>query len=52
MRWKDSDSYSKLITPYQIYQIKLTIQYYAYIINQGHKIRITITGSNYPKFSA
>lgn len=55
MRWRDgypfATSKAANISENDIYNISINIGYMAYIFNPGHSIRLTISSSNYPRFS-
>ena len=41
----------RLITPGQIYEITISLSNTSYIFNPGHRIRLAITSSNYPRYA-
>merc|ERR1712137_669761 len=52
MRWRDSYKTVNLMEPGQIYEVTIDMMSTSYIFNVGHQIRIDISSSNYPRFSA
>jgi hypothetical protein len=57
MRWRD-DSYEgsymtepKYMTPGQVYNATIEVGFLSYIFNPGHQMRVTVSSSNYPRFS-
>ena len=40
------------MTPGNVYEVKINMWSTCYFFNKGHKIRIDISSSNYPRFSA
>jgi len=51
MRWRDYEP-AKNITPGQVYEVNVTLWNTCYVYDQGHKIRVSISSSNYPRYSA
>jgi len=52
MRWKDSMSKRTYLVKNKIYKISIHTWQMCYIFGKGHKIRLAISSSNYPRFSA
>lgn len=53
MRWRNG-SFStepELMTPDEVYNVTISLGYMSYIFNPGHKIRVSASSSNYPRFS-
>ena len=53
MRWRNG-TYTReaeMMTPNEIYDVTINLGYMSYIFNPGHKIRVSISSSNYPRFS-
>jgi hypothetical protein len=51
MKWRDNNVVPDFMTPGNIYEIDVQLPHTSYIFNEGHKIRVAITSSNYPAFS-
>eukprot|EP00730_Choanoeca_flexa_P013099 TRINITY_DN4963_c0_g1_i2.p1 TRINITY_DN4963_c0_g1~~TRINITY_DN4963_c0_g1_i2.p1 ORF type:complete len:601 (+),score=137.70 TRINITY_DN4963_c0_g1_i2:50-1804(+) len=54
MRWRNGDEKDKmeLIKKGEVYEITLELWPTAYIFNKGHRLRLAVSSSNYPRFSA
>jgi len=52
MKWRDSEAQSKLMVPGLVYNVTVVVWSTSYIFNIGHSIRVDISSSNYPRFSA
>jgi len=50
MRWRDG-SPARNMTPGQIYAVNVTLWNTCYVFDQGHSIRVSISSSNYPRYS-
>ena len=37
--------------PSQVYNVQIDIGYVNWVFNEGHQLRITVSSSNYPRFS-
>ena len=51
MRWRDGPTTPTYMTPGEIYKINIDLWNTSYIFNPGHQIQLSITSSNYPRFS-
>jgi len=51
MKWRNGPVTPEPLTADTIYMISIDMWSTAYIVNKGHKVRISITSSNYPRFS-
>jgi len=51
MRWRDG-SPAKNMTPGQIYEVNVTLWATSYVYDQGHSLRVSVSSSNFPRFSA
>eukprot|EP01084_Bolivina_argentea_P067994 123737_1 len=54
MRWRDGPYHSNVspkMVKGQIYEIIVEVGYMAYIFNSGHKISLSVSSSNYERFS-
>jgi putative CocE/NonD family hydrolase len=49
-RNRNSLSTWEIMTPGTIYEITVQLESTAYLFNTGHKIRLAISGSNFPRF--
>jgi predicted acyl esterase len=49
-RFRDSLSDPELMTPGRVYKIPVDLWSTAHIFNTGHRIRIAVSSSNYPRF--
>ncbi|EGD80466.1 hypothetical protein PTSG_11110 [Salpingoeca rosetta] len=52
MRWANDTRAPHLLTPGKVYMAEVSVWTTAYIFNAGHRIRVDISSSNYPRFSA
>lgn len=52
MRWRNDNRVPNLMKPGQVYKVTVDIWSTSYIFNAGHRIRVDISSSNYPRFSA
>jgi len=52
MRWRNSDSVPSLMIPHTVYKIDIDLWETCYIFNKGHRLRLAVSSSNYPRFSA
>lgn len=53
MRWRDGvDKPMASIVPEQVYSITIELWATAYVFNEGHQLRVDVSSSNYPRFSA
>ena len=52
MRNRNGTDYWEFITPGEIYEVEVDLWSTSYIWNTGHKIRVAVSSSNYPRFSA
>eukprot|EP01059_Diplonema_ambulator_P009097 TRINITY_DN18908_c0_g1_i1.p1 TRINITY_DN18908_c0_g1~~TRINITY_DN18908_c0_g1_i1.p1 ORF type:complete len:593 (+),score=127.04 TRINITY_DN18908_c0_g1_i1:56-1780(+) len=53
MRWRQGETggaLPNLMTPGQIYEIEVSMWNTSYIFPAGHKIRLSVSSSNYPRF--
>jgi len=50
MRNRNSRDHWEFIEPGEIYEVEVDLQSTAYIWNTGHKIRVTVSSSNSPRF--
>lgn len=50
MRWRDTRTEPHLMVPGQVYEIEVDCWSIAYILNTEHRLRVTITSSNYPRY--
>jgi len=50
MRWRDYTG-PELMIPGQIYEVELSLWNTSYVFSAGHKLRVSISSSNYPRFS-
>lgn len=54
MRWRDQtlfDNQPQLMQAGQVYEIVISLLYTSYIVQPEHALRLTITSSNFPRFS-
>jgi len=53
MRWikGEYESSPTWMTPDQVYQIEIDVGYMSYIFNRGHRISLSVSSSNNPRFS-
>lgn len=52
MRWRDSASTPSLMVPGQVYEVTIDVWSTSYVVDPGHRVRISVTSSNAPRFSA
>jgi len=55
MRWRNGPFSTQNASPMQInqtYNITIEVGFMSYVFNVGHKIRVSISSSNYPQFSS
>ena len=52
MRNRDGVDHWEFMTPGEIYEIEVDLWSTSYVWNTGHKIRVAISSSNYPRFNA
>jgi len=52
MRWRDSNKEISLMEPGMIYEVNFSLFTTSFLFQQGHQIRLDISSSNYPRFSA
>jgi hypothetical protein len=50
MRFRDSFEQETLMTPGEIYQVNIELPHTALTFLQGHRVRLSISSSNYPRF--
>ncbi len=50
LRYRDGFTESNLMTSGTIYEINISLGSTAYVFNTGHKIRLALSSSNYPRF--
>jgi len=50
LRYREGFEKAKLLKPGKIYKVKVNLWPTSVVINKGHRMRITITSSNYPRF--
>lgn len=51
-KYRNNDSQPELLVPGEIVQVEVDLWSSSYIFNTGHKIRVAISSSNYPRFQA
>jgi len=51
MRWRDSETTPTIMAPGSVYKISVDLWSICYVFNYGHKLRLDISSSNYPRFS-
>ncbi len=53
MRWRESkyETQPLFMQKHKIYQIQIDIGYMSYIFKRGHQISLSVSSSNYPRFS-
>lgn len=49
-RKRESDRYEVFLEPGKIYKFEIDLWSTAYVFNKGHRIRLAISSSNYPRF--
>jgi len=52
MRWRNDASSPVAMEPGKVYEAEVTLWNTSFVWNKGHKIRVAISSSNYPRFSA
>ncbi|TFG20459.1 MAG: CocE/NonD family hydrolase [Promethearchaeota archaeon] len=52
LRYRNGISSGELMTPGTIYEITIQLPSTTYVFNEAHKIRLAISGSNYPRYFA
>jgi len=52
MRWREDTFEPSWMTPGEVYQVIVDLWSTSYIFNIGHSVRVDISSSNYPRFSA
>jgi putative CocE/NonD family hydrolase len=50
VRYRNSISKPELMDPETIYEVKVAVWPTSIVFNKGHRIRVTVTSSNYPRF--
>jgi putative CocE/NonD family hydrolase len=50
LRCRESFSAPTPLTPGQVYEVEVDLWSTSYIFNAGHRIRLAVTGSNYPRW--
>ena len=50
VRYRQSFKQSKLLKPGKVYQIRFELWPTSIVFNRGHRIRVALTSSNYPRF--
>jgi len=54
MRWRNGyyeEEQAENMEPGEVYPIKVDFGYVNWVMNKGHQLRISISSSNYPRFS-
>lgn len=51
MRFRESNGKSKLIDPGMVYKLDMQIGHVAHLFREGHRLRMAVSSSNFPKFS-
>ncbi|MFW9923121.1 MAG: CocE/NonD family hydrolase [Candidatus Thorarchaeota archaeon] len=51
-KYRNSTSSPELLVPNEIVPVEINLWSTSYIFNEGHRIRIAISSSNYPRFNA
>jgi len=49
-RFRDSDKAEKMMTPGQVYQFNIKLDPCCNLFKKGHRIRLDISSSNFPRF--
>src|SRR5262249_10320295 len=49
-RYRDSLDHSQLMEPGQVYPITITLYPTSNVFKKGHRIRLDVSSSNYPRF--
>jgi len=52
MRWRLSMTEPAYLTPGEVYEVIVDLWMTSYIFEAGHRIRLSVSSSNYPRFSA
>eukprot|EP01130_Rhizamoeba_saxonica_P016499 TRINITY_DN7640_c0_g1_i1.p1 TRINITY_DN7640_c0_g1~~TRINITY_DN7640_c0_g1_i1.p1 ORF type:complete len:578 (-),score=111.56 TRINITY_DN7640_c0_g1_i1:41-1600(-) len=52
LKFRESVNAPKKAVPYKEYQIEVNMKYTSWIFPKGHKIRVSVTSSNYPRYQA
>ena len=55
MRWRDAPfagTEPRFVTAGEMYEVEVSLWNTSYVINAGHQIRLAVSSSNYPRFSA
>jgi putative CocE/NonD family hydrolase len=52
LRYRNGFLTPELMIPGTIYELTISLSSTAYVFNSGHKIRLAISGSNYPRFES
>jgi predicted acyl esterase len=52
LRWRDGGATAKLAIPNHIYQLEASLWNSSYVFNKEHRIRVSLSSSNHPRFSA
>jgi len=54
MRWRNlpASATASPIVPGQVYEVSVSLWNTSYIFNKGHSIRVAISSSNFPRYSA
>ena len=50
-RYRESSKKTKLLTPNQTYEVKIPLWETSNVFKAGHRIRLHITSSNFPRFN-
>jgi putative CocE/NonD family hydrolase len=50
LRYRDSMETTTLLVPDQIYEVEIDLWSISMVVNIGHRIRLSVTGSNYPRW--
>ncbi len=51
-RYRESTSHKKMMEPGKVYEFDIDLWSTSIIFNKGHRIRVAISSSNYPRFEA
>jgi len=52
MKWRDSIVTPSAVTPGTVYKVQVDLWSSSWIFPQGHRISVTVSSSNYPRFQA
>lgn len=52
MRYLETNTKPMPITPGKVYEVEINMWNTSYVFDAGHKIRVSVSSSNYPRFSA